>query len=802
MRALEPLVARAPRDFEARVALGEALYALGENARAYAVLDAMAEVYNAAGGLTPRELMWLGVGLHLTDYQKNANRAFTEAVAADPTLDEARLRWADVLISKWNFQDADKLLTEVLARRKDDPGALVGLARVDILSDRAFGKAKEKLTQVLAASPEDVPAHTLMAQLELENERPDAAIAILTDESLRIAPNDPDALALLAAAYYIADDGAAYGKTVARALAVNPRATELFTTVADQGVRVHRYAESIPLYERAAELAGGAACEAESPACHRNYWRALAGLGTSWSRVGDDAKAKEYLDRAFYGDAFDVRTYNLLQHFYDDVDKHFEWVKAGPIDVRLAKTERPVLERYVPAFLEGAWAHMTKKYGFKPKAPLHVEIFPDPETFAIRSTGLPQLGAHGICFGHVITARSPVAGDFNWGEVLWHELAHVFHIQLSESRVPRWFTEGLAMFESLEGRASWEREMDHELLAARRAGTLRGVADFNLSFTQAKSLGDILVAYYQAFKVAKFIDAAFGFDKTRAMLVRWGERRSTPEVFKAVLGVDAAEFDRRFFAWLDEDLRYLASQWDPGLAAAAKEPSAVMAAADAAPGDASAQAAPAVAAVAARDADRAVAYAEAALKLAPDDKRALWARAAARMNKKDAAGARADYEHLVKVGGGSADVLSRLARALDALGDGMGAAAALERALALDPKDLRLYDGLIDKLDALGESGDAYAWRKKRIALDQMNGPLALALLDAAGEHKASKEEVIAWGEQGTFIMPFSARIHVAFARELARVGDRARARFEAESALIIEPDNAEAKAVLAGLGG
>ncbi|MCA9517207.1 MAG: tetratricopeptide repeat protein, partial [Myxococcales bacterium] len=206
VKALEPIVAKAPKDFEARVALGRALYALGENGRAYDVLDAMADYYNGAGGLSPRELMWLGVGLHLTDYQKNSNRAFTEAVAADPKLDEARLLWADVLMEKWNFQDADKLLDEVVAHRKDDPGALVGLARIDILSDRDFGKAREKLAQVIAAYPEDVDAHTLMAQLELENERPDAAIAILTGKSLVLAPNDLDALALLAAAQYIADD--------------------------------------------------------------------------------------------------------------------------------------------------------------------------------------------------------------------------------------------------------------------------------------------------------------------------------------------------------------------------------------------------------------------------------------------------------------------------------------------------------------------------------------------------------------------------------------------------------------------
>jgi len=42
-----------------------------------------------------------------------------------------------------------------------------------------------------------------------------------------------------------------------------------------------------------------------------------------------------------------------------------------------------------------------------------------------------------VCFGQVITAMSPSNGDINWGMVLWHELGHVFAIQLSNSRVPR-----------------------------------------------------------------------------------------------------------------------------------------------------------------------------------------------------------------------------------------------------------------------------------------------------------------------------------------------------------------------------
>ena len=55
-----------------------------------------------------------------------------------------------------------------------------------------------------------------------------------------------------------------------------------------------------------------------------------------------------------------------------------------------------------------------------------------------------EIGVQGVCFGKVVTALSPRGGPFNWEQIVWHELAHVFAVQRSRSRVPRWFTEGLS----------------------------------------------------------------------------------------------------------------------------------------------------------------------------------------------------------------------------------------------------------------------------------------------------------------------------------------------------------------------
>ena len=83
-----------------------------------------------------------------------------------------------------------------------------------------------------------------------------------------------------------------------------------------------------------------------------------------------------------------------------------------------------------------ALATLSKRYKFTPTGPILIEMFPKHDDFAVRTIGLPgMIGALGACFGRVVTLDSPKArppGDFNWGETLWHELAHVITLQMSK----------------------------------------------------------------------------------------------------------------------------------------------------------------------------------------------------------------------------------------------------------------------------------------------------------------------------------------------------------------------------------
>src|SRR5258708_35380443 len=73
--------------------------------------------------------------------------------------------------------------------------------------------------------------------------------------------------------------------------------------------------------------------------------------------------------------------------------------------------------------------------------------------------GMPGLGALGVTFGEVVAMDSPSGrkpGEFNWDATLWHEISHVYILMATKHRVPRWFTEGLAVHE--EGVASGRPE--------------------------------------------------------------------------------------------------------------------------------------------------------------------------------------------------------------------------------------------------------------------------------------------------------------------------------------------------------
>ncbi len=759
---LRPVVARDRGEADpdlilARVTLGEALLQTGEVREARRVLDVLATRYERGQLKDSPELVALGVSLQLNGYFKDASRAFDEALRAEPACDGARLAWASLFASKFNYRDAQGVLAE-LRRASLPSGRAVGLcalppdavareaelvaARVALASDRAVGEARARAEAIVAAAPEHLPAQLLLARLDLEDERPAAALARLAATVFAVNPDHPEGLALAAAAHLLRDAPQAVADLERRALAQNPRDARFFAILASHAERVHRYRDAAGLAEKGLRLA------ADDPAL-------LSTAATAASRLGDDARARRLLERAHDADPYNVRVFNLLAHFHDQVDQRFTWLETASARLRLARSEAGALGSLLPPLLAEALGALNARYRRPTPKNLQIEVFPDHQTFSVRSVGLPRLAAHGVCFGHVVTIRSPSSGDFNWAEVLWHELAHVHHLALSDSRVPRWFTEGLAMVETADARPHWRRGLDQRQHAALVAGALPTTRDFNLAFSRARSSDDLMLAYDLAARVVRHIRDIGGAEAPRAMLVAWGARKPTEEVFREVLGLGLEDFDAGFRVALGRELAWVprAWPWPPPSPTRATSLLAAAAAHDARP-ETLAEAAQA--ALGASDLATAETLLARTAATAPPDAlpplaRVVRAGLAQRRGATEVA--RAELSELARASAAGVPELILLAELQGLAGDLTASVTSLEAAIRLAPRDAAPRRALAAALSRAGRRAEAWRAEADAVLLEPGDGTGAARLLASV---PSGAEARCALAEQLLFTKPLA----------------------------------------------
>jgi tetratricopeptide (TPR) repeat protein len=254
-------------------------------------------------------------------------------------------------------------------------------------------------------------------------------------------------------------------------------------------------------------------------------------------RTGDEPGARTALESSFKTDPYDVVTLNLLR-MLDTLDA-FITVRDGDLIVRMSKDEAPVLQDYAIPLAHDALSTLSARYQFTPKGPILIEIFPKHDDFAVRNLGLPgMIGALGACFGRVVTLESPRArppGEFQWEATLWHELAHVITIQMSNQRIPRWLTEGISVYEEKRARPEWGREMDVEFASMLNRGETLKLKDLNGAFQNPATIS---LAYFEASLVVDHIVTAYGEEGLRKLVRAYAQGIDTDAALKAALGTD------------------------------------------------------------------------------------------------------------------------------------------------------------------------------------------------------------------------------------------------------------------------
>ena len=519
---------------EARYWRALALRDQGRRSRARLEMEDFIREYNRGEVDTVDELILVGLASHELENYHDANAAFREVLERDPDNTSVRLHWARLFLDKYRPDEAVGLLREVIERNPSHPEALGLLAYTEFETTYDLAAVRDLVDRALEVNPNEPDALEMLATLHMDSRDYLAALAAL-DRLAEHFPARLSSLALRAAIHYLRGDEEAFAEIETRVLELNPQFGEFFYVVGEFASRNFRYAEALGFHERAVELDAG-------------FWPAYAGLGVSYSRVGDDGRALQFLRRAYDADPFNVQAFNMVE-LWESTLNDYRYVDDEEVEgmrYRFHRDERAILERFVPPVMQSTFETYVGRYGAEPPMPLSIEVFREPETFGVRSVGVPYAMQHGICFGHVVTSRSPSDGNFNWRQVLEHELSHVFSLHASNNRVPRWFTEGLAEYDTILGNEGWRREHDLAMIQALQRGTLISVTDLNRAFVSMNRPDAILEAYFQASLLVEHIGASHGYPALVEMLHAWGEDLQTPEVIERVLGQSVEEFDEAF----------------------------------------------------------------------------------------------------------------------------------------------------------------------------------------------------------------------------------------------------------------
>ena len=474
-----------------------------------------------------------------------ANELFRQAVQQQPRNPHVRARWGRLFLSTHQPSSAAPLFREALLIDPDFLHAKAGLAAA--LLSQPGAEARKLLAEISIEHPDDVETLLILARLELETKNLDQADKLL-DRALKSAAQNNilplDIYALKAAADMLRD--VEDSQWIQKALDISPAYGDIYYVSAHYHLINYRYRETVDVLRKAVAI-------------QPTHWSAHSQLGINLLRLNDIEGAKEHLEIAYGGDPFDTATVNTLK-LLDTLDdfKDLDTVatyrlpndssdSTVPVVMRLHKSEAKYLSPYVEELTLKAVKSFSERYDFALKEPLIVELFPNHDDFAVRTVSTPGVGLLGVTFGYLLAMDSPSGrppGEFHWGSTLWHELAHVFTIEKSDHRMPRWFTEGVSVYEEWATGPLRGRHIPVDVLQAIKENKLLPVKDLDSGFVRPTYPNQVTVSYMQAGLICEMISEFWGHDKLIEMLVQFDQRKDTTQAVRTVLGISTEELDR------------------------------------------------------------------------------------------------------------------------------------------------------------------------------------------------------------------------------------------------------------------
>ena len=629
--------------------------------------------------------------------RQQSNSWFREAMAETPDDYRTKVRWGDLFAASHQDAEAMNIYREVLEADPANAFALLGAARllVDSFEDAANDYLDPLLSGVVPDDGAAIGALLLVARVSLEGgDYGEAESALDQAEALIADAGWPplELYALRAALDLLRNvDGSRWSE---QALAINPRFGGAYAVPAHFYVITRRYRDAIDLYQQAVDI------QPELAAAHEQ-------LGINLLRDNQVTRARQHLERAYELDPFSPRSVNslrLLDSFgnFRLIDDPPTLDGDVPIILRLHKDEADVIAPYAIDLTRQSIAVFSERYGFRLREPVIIEMYPDHEDFAVRTAGMPGLGILGATFGYLLAMDSPSGrppDQFQWGTVLWHELAHVFTLEATDHLVPRWYSEGISVFEEWRSGPNPGVRIPMSVYKAMKEDRFLPVAELDEGFMRPSYPNQVIVSYMQAGLVCDFIARFHGEHKLRELLEAFRDGLSTEQALRTVFGTDPAIFDAGFGGFVNAEFGDILDQLDDWAHAQAEISSKL----------------------GSGDWNDVIGLSEQLLEIMPhytepDSPWLALARARNELDQRDAA--LEALETFWRRGGYDPQALKRLAGWLDEAGRPDTAIEVLQSVNLVDPLDVELHGDLGDRLLAANRPAEALQEYEIAMALE------------------------------------------------------------------------------------
>lgn len=462
------------------------------------------------------------------------NTVLEDARQADEDCWQARALAGELLLEKYNKTEAIPALQSAL---QTNPSAadVFALLAVSSVRDFDFASGFRHVEQALEINPRLVAAHCAHADLLILDERVDEAIQAV-GKGLEVNPVSEEALGRLAACYYLQRKSAEAEALEKEVLARNPRPGIFYSRCGELLEQRRQFAQAEVELRKAIE----ASPHLTTP---RNT------LGMLLMRIGREEEAEEVFGEAFQRDPYHVRVSNMkkvLKHLDD-----YQVLRSEHYELKLSGDQDELLGPYMLEYLESVHRPLCERFQYEPKDLVKIEIMKSHQWFSARVVGLPSIGTVGACTGDVVALASPqgLPQSYNWARVLIHEVTHVITLQQTRYNIPHWYTEALAVMSEGYPRSQTWNELLMERVPKR---DLLNLDTINHAFARPKTPLDWQMAYCQAQLYAEYMVERFGPESLGRLLQAYADGLPTEVGIRALFGVDKADFEKGYVAYLDK----------------------------------------------------------------------------------------------------------------------------------------------------------------------------------------------------------------------------------------------------------